>query len=604
MSLVSASLLPRWLVTLPLAPLTLTVLVLVALPAAVLTGCDTASESDIEAGTVFGLVTNDDELDQLETLVRGTEFESRLQNSSDFTLFAPTDFALDRLGADLVTRILGSPDIRLKLLRRHLVPRRLFVADLRDGDTLTPLEGPPLEVRIIGDRVFVGGARLTIRRTDFETSNGIVHYLDGVVRDHLSLRERLTVTPLASDFANVLRTAGLSDLLNQGEPYTLVIPITNAFDLFGRANLQELTRFENREILLKVLRRHVIPGRVRVSDLPEVGSGRAEIIPLGDFSIPVRRENGILYFGNTRVIAEEVATEDGVIYLTDRLMLDHLNVAERIQIKTDVETYFRVLREAGVLELLRGPGTYTAFLPSDKALADLGDSFVPALAARPDLLIKAAQYHIVPGKYRPEDLNEDMTLTTLGGYELQVQVGRDVRGKLVFVGGNGLLDLNPTEAGNGLIYSMSPLIYPPELNLEERAVFEGAYAFLGAMAQAGLTPLLQAEGPYTVFAPTDEAIAASNIPPSQLRRRMLYHIASGRYGVYVGSRLAPSLAGPDVSIEQANSPPTFYAFGPRNRFERRRQHEILDYDNETENGILHIIDGVMNPDPPPVTNSP
>ena len=550
---------------------------------ALLPACgDDPAGPELEANTLFSLVSDADDLDQLEVLIRQVELETLLQTGSDLTLFAPTDLALERLGPDMLYRISGTPDILLKILRRHLVPGRFRVADLQDGDTLTPLEGPPLTVRRVDDRVFVGEARLTIRRTDFETGNGVVHYLDDVVRDHLTLAERLRVTPLATDFAAAFAQAGLDELLGGGEPYTLLVPIDNAFDVFGGDRLQELLRFANRNVLLKVMRHHVLPGRVRLADL----EGTDALIPLDGSPLSVANEGGVHYLGGARVIAAEVETSDGLIYLLDRIVLTHLDLAEHIQIDPDLKTAYAILDRSGALDRLRGEDPHTVFLPTDATLASLGDGFLPALEARPALLLRTAQYAVVPGLVSREMLLQSPSLTTLGGHVLPILTGSDVTGPIVFVGERGRVAFPPLETRNGLLYRITPFVYPPGLDLEGHAVFTALYRYLGLMEQAGLAPLLRGETQYTLFAPANAALEGVSIPGGQLPDVLRAHMVEGRYEVAeVDSSLTlTSLAGTPITIASVSGPGGgLFANGVR----------VVAYSDRAFNGVIYALEALL-----------
>ncbi len=183
------------------------------------------------------------------------------------------------------------------------------------------LEGPPLPVRVDGEAVTVGGAEVT--DADHETGNGVLHEVDEVVRDHLTLAERLRVTPLVGAFAGALRTAGLGGLVEGGEPYTLLIPINSAFANLGAADLQALLSAPNRNILLKVLRHHILPGRVRAEQFTDGNT----LSPLGGLPLPVETTGGLTYVGGSRVIVPEIETSDGLIYLLDAVVLSHLDLA-------------------------------------------------------------------------------------------------------------------------------------------------------------------------------------------------------------------------------------------------------------------------------------
>ncbi len=117
-----------------------------------------------------------------------------------------------------------------------------------------------------------------------------------------------------------------------------------------------------------------------------------------------------------------------------------------------------------------------------------------------------------------------------------------------------------------------------------------------AIETAGLSDLLAKEGPYTVFAPTDEAFGRlpkgsveALLQPenrAQLVRLVEYHLAKGRFA---SDRLAgrvtriESLLGDEIQIE--------------GRYEEILvdSAEAVETDITSENGVIHAIDNVNLP---------
>ncbi len=551
-----------------------------------LVGCgDDPVGPDLEADTLFNLVVDSEDLTMLEDLVRETDLESLLRGSAEYTFFAPTDFALERLGSDLVGQ-LRSPanrDILFKILRRHLVPGRISFEALQDGTTLTPLEGPPLEVRVVDGRTYVGGAPITLRRADFETGNGVVHYVDDVVRDHLTLQERLRITPSFSVFATMLNQAGLGSLANGNQPYTLLIPISDAFSQLEGTDLPTLSRFDNRSILIKVLRHHVLPGRVRLEDLENTDT----LTPLGGLPLSVEHVGGTLYLGGSRVIAAEVETADGLIYLLSDVILTHLNLADRVQLNRNLTVVAAILEAAGLADQLRTSSDLTLFAPTDGTFEYLGENFLAELNERSDLLLRTAQSFLVPGRIEREDLLQGGVLTTLGGHELPVTVGVNDGPDDVFLNATSRVFFPPVRASNGLLYTVSPLLVPPT-DLEGKALFAGLYRFLRLVARAGLLPLLEGEAEYTIFAPTDDdALTIANLPESELADVLRRHIVEGRYSRedLPSGTVLKSIAGTSIEIVVDQSGPGggFFANGVR----------YSGFDVSAENGALYTLEGIL-----------
>ncbi len=116
---------------------------------------------------------------------------------------------------------------------------------------------------------------------------------------------------------------------------------------------------------------------------------------------------------------------------------------------------------------------------------------------------------------------------------------------------------------------------------------------LAAVEAAGLTATLQGEGPFTVFAPTDEAFAKlpagtveallQDIPT--LTSILTYHVVSGRVPAseVVSLTDAATVNGARVSISVSGG--TVYVDGAR----------VVQTDVAARNGVIHVIDSVILP---------
>ena len=117
---------------------------------------------------------------------------------------------------------------------------------------------------------------------------------------------------------------------------------------------------------------------------------------------------------------------------------------------------------------------------------------------------------------------------------------------------------------------------------------------LTAATAADLVDTLQGEGPYTVFAPTDEAFAA--LPegtldglladPEALKQILLYHVVAGKVTAdqVVGMTSADSVAGPAIAITVEDGTVVL-----------NDSATVVTPDVETSNGVIHVIDQVILP---------
>ncbi|MEM6501902.1 MAG: fasciclin domain-containing protein [Cyanobacteria bacterium P01_C01_bin.89] len=121
---------------------------------------------------------------------------------------------------------------------------------------------------------------------------------------------------------------------------------------------------------------------------------------------------------------------------------------------------------------------------------------------------------------------------------------------------------------------------------------EGFSTLVAAVQAAGLVETLQTPGPFTVFAPNDDAFA--KLPPGtvqtlvqnppQLARILTFHVVAGKY-----TQAELLEMGQIDSIEGAPIP---VRTGLNNTFEVKNA-TVLAADIEAENGIIHVLDNVI-----------
>ena len=132
-------------------------------------------------------------------------------------------------------------------------------------------------------------------------------------------------------------------------------------------------------------------------------------------------------------------------------------------------------------------------------------------------------------------------------------------------------------------------------DIVETASEAGSFAtLLTAATAAGLVETLQGEGPYTVFAPTDEAFAA--LPAGTLdglladkealKKVLLYHVVSGAVtsDQVVGLTSADSVEGSPIAVAVKDG--VVYL---------NDSAKVVTPDVMASNGVIHVIDQVLLP---------
>ena len=133
-------------------------------------------------------------------------------------------------------------------------------------------------------------------------------------------------------------------------------------------------------------------------------------------------------------------------------------------------------------------------------------------------------------------------------------------------------------------------------DIVDTAVEAGSFNTLVAAVQAaGLVDTLKGEGPFTVFAPTDEAFAAlpagtveDLLKPENkdtLVAILTYHVVAGKVmsGDLSNNMMATTVQGGDVTIMTEGGVTVNGA-------------NVVTADIETSNGVIHVVDAVILPE--------
>jgi transforming growth factor-beta-induced protein len=267
------------------------------------------------------------------------------------------------------------------------------------------------------------------------------------------------------------------------------------------------------------------------------------------------------------------------------------NIAGIAQSTDDVSTLAAALEAAGLVSALEGDGPFTVFAPVNSAFADLGGDVVARLleSANADLLSRILTFHVVSGAAAfSGDLSDGQTVTTLEGTELTIGVS----GSGVTVNGAAVTTAD-IEAENGVIHLIDGVLVPP-VDIVERAILTAeTQTLVDAVVAGDLAATLKGDGPFTVFAPIEAAFEALGTdklevllaPENQalLQKILTYHVIAGdvRAADLVDGGTATTVEGTEVTFDLSGETPMVNGAN------------IIATDIVTENGVIHLIDGVL-----------
>ena len=278
------------------------------------------------------------------------------------------------------------------------------------------------------------------------------------------------------------------------------------------------------------------------------------------------------------------------------------NVVEQAQETASLSTLVTALQAAGLVETLSGEGPFTVFAPTNDAFAALPDGVLDMLLQpeNKDKLVAILTYHVVSGKIMSADLKDGQTAATVQGEEISVSTtdGVTINGATVSTADIGV--------SNGVVHVIDQVILPPSVIAEMEAANNGKNivelamgaenlsTLVAAVKAAGLVETLSGDGPFTVFAPTNDAFAA--LPDGVLDMLLLpenkeklvailtYHVVAGKVMStdLKDGQTAATVQGDEIKVDLSNGA-------------KINNAAVVAADVEATNGVVHIIDKVILP---------
>lgn len=210
----------------------------------------------------------------------------------------------------------------------------------------------------------------------------------------------------------------------------------------------------------------------------------------------------------------------------------------------DLSILVEALQSADLVTALQADGPFTVFAPTNQAFQDLLDA-TPAWTTLSDIpaetLKNVLLFHVVSGNVMAADLTDTYvpTLSPAPNSEA-VSLKVDVTGGVQFNGSANPITTD-IEATNGTIHTIDKVMLPPSV-VSIALDNDNFSTLVAALTRDDLTTdfvtILSGDGPFTVFAPTNDAFQAlldsnndwtnlADIPVATLEAVLTYHVVSG-----------------------------------------------------------------------------
>ena len=280
------------------------------------------------------------------------------------------------------------------------------------------------------------------------------------------------------------------------------------------------------------------------------------------------------------------------------LLSGHLQAQQKSIVQTAIDagsfnTLVTAVKAAGLVETLSGDTQFTVFAPTDEAFANVDEATLNSLLQpeNKSQLSQVLTYHVLAGRVNAKDAYDLNSATTVNGQRLPL----NFRGDALKVG-DSTITVTDIQCSNGVIHVIDAVLLPKLDSIPVTAQSAGQFnTLLAAVGAAGLADVLSGPGPFTVFAPTDDAFAAlpagtveSLLKPENKQKLidiLKYHVVSGR--VYdtdaVKAGQAKTLLGRSIDVNLS-------AAGIK-----INESNVLAKNIDASNGVIHVIDAVLIP---------
>lgn len=285
------------------------------------------------------------------------------------------------------------------------------------------------------------------------------------------------------------------------------------------------------------------------------------------------------------------------------------NTIVDVAINNNLTSLVAAATRADLAGVLSSPGSYTVFAPTNDAFQALLDSN-PAWTTINDIPVATLRsvllFHVLETEVKSTDLSNTYVKTlSLGANDEQVSLQVEVIGSAMFNGNTSPISVD-VEASNGVVHVIDKVMLPP--NIVTIALNnDGFTSLVSALTDSRHTTdfvsILNGDGPFTVFAPTNAAFQAlldsnsswntlADVPITTLDAVLKYHVVNG-LNVQAGQLTNGSVPviGGSITIDLTN--------GAQIKTTSNQTVNILvgaaTNDVQGTNGVIHAIDAVLLP---------
>ncbi|XP_014894430.1 periostin [Poecilia latipinna] len=398
-------------------------------------------------GTIKDYLESEEELSSINNAVFIAGVMDKLGQPGQFTMFAPTNEAFDKLTPGFMESIFENEPVIKALVTYHLLNSVQCAEAIMAGSVYETEEGSTIEIGCDGDSLTVNGIKMVLKK-DIVTSNGVIHLIDQVLIPDSAKEVRELVGKSQSTFGDLVSEMGLTSSLSSDTQYTLLAPLNAVFT-------DEVMADD--EYLRIILQNHMLKLKISLSmlfngQLLETLSG--QLLRVFIYRTAVCIESACMVRGSKEGMNGALHVMTSLIKPADKTAFELLDADGNFKI------FLSLMETAGLEDLLKQNGSYTIFAPTDEAFEALGADDLDLLKGDVKALRNILLYHFSEGIIINGGLEAKVTnlLKTLQGKPLQLKSeNNSIRVNSVEIPKSDLM------ATNGVVHVVKNVLYPADL---------------------------------------------------------------------------------------------------------------------------------------------
>jgi len=350
--------------------------------------------------TVGEIITEDLGFKQFASALQKSGLMKELTEEGQFTVFAPSDAAMDKLDDSIKERLMSGSGCATEILKNHILPNVICSGIIESkAKTNNKMEKYLTMERDDEGSVMVEGIKLKIK--DIVGTNGVIHVIEDVLVPE-SARTAVDALKARSmdSVMELFDTAKLSDEIADMSNMTIFIPTEKALQELPPAFLEELNA--DHQKLKEFLLYHVATPRKCKCDLEN-----NMVLPtqMPGSEIRVNTYGGNPLFGSrfrvaTAQCARIVSLDDevcgGMIHTVDKVLIPPAgNIRAVLDNGEKYSKFLELLDFSGLEEELESPVGKTLLVPTNEAFEKVDDDTVAKLSEDQDFAKMVVKKHLL-----------------------------------------------------------------------------------------------------------------------------------------------------------------------------------------------------------------